>query len=286
MQRKTSLIHHLIMLSSIVVFCLALSAWTLPASAQSLGFIRVVHASPDVGVVDVFVDGKMLLSNFQFATVTQYEPLPAGSHNVQIALLGKGANASMLSQKLIVKANATYTVAVLGTRETGLSFEVFADNNLISGNMAKLRVYHLSPGTNTVDIKQGAQAIIQSLSYPRASNYVSLPAGQHTFSLDAASQATAATFNATLKPWTVTSIFAIGQFNGSRKLQFVTTQVQGIPSMPNTGSDPTLLVSEASGVPVSPIANPWLAVLLLAMVAGIGSGWFYLTAGRHKREEK
>ena len=35
------------------------------ASAQSPSFVRVIHASPDVGTADVFVDGTKLLSSFQ-----------------------------------------------------------------------------------------------------------------------------------------------------------------------------------------------------------------------------
>ena len=42
----------------------------LSASAQSPSFVRVIHASPDVGTADVFVDGTKLLSSFQFGAIT------------------------------------------------------------------------------------------------------------------------------------------------------------------------------------------------------------------------
>ena len=40
------------------------------ASAWSKAFVRVVHASPAAGPVDVYVDGSKLLHDFTFGSVT------------------------------------------------------------------------------------------------------------------------------------------------------------------------------------------------------------------------
>src|ERR1051326_4176124 len=72
--------------------------------AQSNAYVRVIHASPFVGTADVFVDGQKLLSSFQFAAITDYVPVPEGVHKVQIALVGKGINASVINQDLTVQA--------------------------------------------------------------------------------------------------------------------------------------------------------------------------------------
>ncbi len=140
-------------------------------------FVRIIHASPDIGIVDAFVDGQKILSNFEFGTVTDYVPLPAGSHKLQIALIGKGINASLVTQTMTVDEGDAYTVAALGTNASGFSFSVFKDNNLVAGNGAKVRVYHLSPFAGTVSIEAGSATIVQGLSYPQASNYVNVPAG-------------------------------------------------------------------------------------------------------------
>ena len=267
-----------------IVFILILSGWTFPASPtiQNTAFVRIIHASPDVGIVDVFVDGTKLLSSFQFATVTEYVPLPEGSHQIQIALLGKGVNAAMLAQTVTVQAATVYTIAVLGTKATGFSFSVFTDNNVIAGNLAKLRVYHLSLGTGTVNIDTNNQDIIQGLAYPQGSDYVTLPSGQHTFTLTGLPQQAPSTFSVTLKPWTVTSVFAIGQLDGSQKFQFVTAQVQGIPHMPATGSDPTPLPVVHTAT-TSPIL--WLVGLLIVVVMGTGAGCYRLALRRKSQEE-
>src|SRR5579863_6883349 len=82
------LLRYILLSGGIVVALIFASVQALPASAHSTqitqhtqntdttAFIRVVHASPDIGTVDVFVDGTKLLSSFQYATVTGYVPLP------------------------------------------------------------------------------------------------------------------------------------------------------------------------------------------------------------------
>ncbi|MBA2285338.1 MAG: DUF4397 domain-containing protein [Ktedonobacteraceae bacterium] len=233
----------------------------LRASARSEGnaFIRIVHASPDVGIVDVFVDGNRLLSSFQFATVTGYVPLPAGSHRIQVALIGTGVNAAVMERTIDTSLDGAYTVAALGTKATGFSINVFTDNNLISGHGTKVRLYHLSPGTGSVRVDVGAKAIISGLAYQQVSDYVAIPAGTYTFQVTVVPQDTTVPFSATLQPWTVTSVFAIGLFNGHPKLELVSAQVAGIPHMPATGSDPR--PQPAASYPLA----PWLVGLLVAL---------------------
>lgn len=209
------------------------------AFAESPAFVRIIHASPDVGTADVFLDGLKLLSNFQFGTVTDYATIPPGPHKVQIALIGKGIGGAVITQTLSVNPGIAYTVAALGTNSTGLSLEVFTDNNQLSSGLAKLRVYHLSPGTGAINVSDGTSTVITGLSYTQASNYLKLPAGFYTF------QATTTQSNAilppvsvTLKANTVTSIFAIGVINGTPQIEFVSAQVTGLPGVPPTGSDP------------------------------------------------
>src|SRR5689334_5399027 len=104
---------------------------TKPAFAASPSFVRVIHASPYVGTADVFVDGSKLLSSFAFGAVTDYVPVPAGPHKVQIALVGKGIGATVLSQTLTVTPGLAFTIAAIGAQPTNLSLKVFIDDNFL-----------------------------------------------------------------------------------------------------------------------------------------------------------
>ncbi len=237
----------------------------LPVSANSTAFVRVIHASPAAGPVDVFVDGANLLTNFQFATVTGYVPVPTGSHKIQVAPTGKGADAAVINQTVPVNAGVAYTVAALGTKTGGFSLEVFTDDNTIANNMAKVRVYHLSPDAGPVDVAFGGKTVFSGPMYQQASGYLSIPAGSFTFNVTATQLNITVSVTANLKPGTVTSVFAVGLLNGTPKLQFVPAQVIGIPGMPGTGSDPYALPA-TDNTPPAPVG--WLVVVVCAAVLG------------------
>ncbi len=252
---------------------LVVGTQTTPAAANAWSFVRIFHASPDVGIVDVFMDGNKILSNFQYGTVTGYTPVAPGEHNLQIAAIGKGVNAAVLTQAITLQAGVPYTVVALGTKATGLSFQVFADNNQVAGNLAKVRVYHMSAGTGVVDVSEQGKTLINALPYKQASNYISLSPGSYTFNLSATQNDMSTAVAAQLRPWTVTSIFAIRALNNGSagpQLQFVQSQITGMPGMPGTGSDPNAAPASAQS---SWSPWPWsflaLAILVLCGASGI-----------------
>src|SRR6266487_3411735 len=262
------LVQRVFLTFGLLALLLLLGTQTLPASAESPSFVRLVNASPDVGTVDVFVDGAKFLSNAMFATVTDYLHLPAVQHNVQAALIGKGIGARVITQRLSVQAGSAYTVAAIGTQATGFSLQVFVDDNLMATGLAKVRVYHLSPATGPLSIATGGLTLPGALSYTQASNYLKLPAGLYTFTVSATRPSFSLLDQVTLKTNTVTSIFIVGVFHGTPPLTFVPVQVKGLPSISGTGSDPNALPTNAS--PFTPLA-PWsLGVLALGgMSAGV-----------------
>ncbi len=242
------------------------------AAADNNAFVRVVHASPEAGTVDVFVDGNALLTNFEFSKVTDYVPLPAGSHEIKVAPAGKGASAAVITQTVSVNAGLPYTVAAIGTKDTGFSLQAFADNNLVPNNgMARVRVYHLSPNAGPVDVSTGGSKVITGLTYKNASDYLTVPPKDYTFNVTATQANATVPVNATLNANTVNSVFAVGLYNGNPALKFVAASVQGTPmaGMPNTGSDPHAVAPTNNGV--------WSWILGIVALLLIGTA---LVAGR------
>ncbi|GAC1389668.1 MAG: DUF4397 domain-containing protein [Ktedonobacteraceae bacterium] len=240
-----------------------LALFSTPAArvhAESMAYIRIIHAATGVGVVDVFVDGNKLLSSFQFGVVTPYVPLPAGGHNVQIALIGTGVGASVITQSIMVNAGTPYTVAALGTQASGFSLAVFTDDNLAANNNeAKVRVYHLSPNAGTVSVSNGASLVASGLTYQKASDYVNIPAGSYTLDATIPSNQNVP-IDTNLQPWTITSVFAIGVVSGTPAIQFISAQVAGIPSVPGTGSDPSAVSTDTQPL------MPWMFGTLFFLV--------------------
>jgi len=240
------------------------------ASAVSPSYVRIIHASPFVGTADVFVDGAKLLSSFQFGAVTDYVAVPAGPHKVQIALVGKGIGAAVISETLAVSPGVVYTVAATGADPSSLSLQVFIDNNLLSPGTAKIRVYQLSPDEGSVSVDTGGNTLLSGIGYQSASNYLSIAAGTYTLGMDSSTNSASLHVSAALKANTVTSVFAVGLVHGSPNIQLVTAQVQGLPGVPNTGSDPNALPQDDIVQPLS--SWTWLVGFMSLLL--IGSGIF------------
>ncbi len=253
----------------IVAFAALFGVQRHSASALSPSFVRVIHASPFVGTADVFVDGAKLLSSFQFGAVTDYVSVPAGPHKVQIALVGKGINAAVISETLSVNPGVVYTIAAIGAQANNLSLEVFIDSNLLSPGTAKLRVYQLSPDGGSIAVSTQGKTVVSGISYQNASNYLALPVGGYTLDVDSPSNNTTLPVSVTLNANTVTSVFAVGLYNGNPKIQLVSSQVQGVPGVPDTGSNPNAL-SQPNGVqPLAPWAWPLAGAALLLLGSGV-----------------
>jgi len=252
----------------VLAFTMLFSLPKYTASAASPSYVRVIHASPFVGTADVFVDGTKLLSSFQFGAVTDYVAIPAGPHKVQIALVGKGIGASVLSETLAVSPGVAYTVAATGATSSSLALQVFIDNNLLTPGTARLRLYQLSPDAGSVSLDTGGDSLVSGVGYKSASNYLTIAAGSYTIGVDATSN-TSLHVSTTLKANTVTSVFVVGLVHGTPNIQLVTSQVQGLPGLPNTGSDPDALTLANNAQPTS--TWMWLVgcLALLAISSGI-----------------
>ncbi len=198
---------------------------TSAAPADNNAFVRVVHAAPGAANVDVFVDGTALLSNFAFSTVSNYVPLPAGSHTIKVAPAGQGIAAAVITDAVVVTAGVPYTVAALGTNASTFQLQTFVDDNTAIANMAKVRVYHLSPNAGPVNVAASGVTVISGLTYPNASAYLPVPPGTYTFNVTATQANATVPVTATLKAGTVNSVFAVGLFKGQPPLTFVQASV-------------------------------------------------------------
>jgi hypothetical protein len=257
------LVHRLPMMLATLAFLICCTG-VRPVAAQTPAFVRVIHASPDVGTADVFVDGKVLLSSFQFGAVTDYVPLPPGPHKVQIALVGKGIGAAVISQTLDATPGQAYTAAAVGTNATGLSVEAFIDNNVVEGKSAKVRIYQLSPDAGNLNVSNGSATLLNNLPYKQASDYLTFPATSPSLNFSGGSLNSPLPWSEALKADTVTSIFTVGLVKGTPAIRIVSTSANGTPGMPATGSDP-------GAAPSSQGPDLWLWGMLIVLLVGLGS---------------
>lgn len=210
------------------------------ASRDNDAHVRIVHASPKAGPVDIFVDGKKLLSNFSFGTVTDYKTLTPGKHEIKIAPAGKGENAAVITANANVKQHGYYTIAATGSKQGDFSVKGFKDDNTGSTKDARVRFYHLSPDLGTVNVTTSDnKKVVSDLHYEQASNSVTVPAGSYTLNATATKTDKKLPIKVDAKDGKVYSVFILGELNGQPPLTY---KVQSVPVQSATaqpGQTPT-----------------------------------------------
>jgi hypothetical protein len=78
--------------------------------------LRVIHASPDAGPVDILVNGQVVLSNVAFGSISSYLTLPAGTYKVQVNAAGTASTA--ISANVMVESQGNYSAVAIGSLKT------------------------------------------------------------------------------------------------------------------------------------------------------------------------
>ena len=103
------------------------------AQDNSTVLLRLVHAVPGAGAVDVYADGNLIAPNFEFATATPHLAFPAGDH--VLALRGAGDDPSgpaIFEQTIsLIAASSGYrhaTIVVQADAEGAVQFGQYVDD--------------------------------------------------------------------------------------------------------------------------------------------------------------
>lgn len=159
---------------------------------QGTAYLRVVHASPDAPAVDVYVDNTSALTDVPFGNVSDYLTLDSGVHTVTITPAGD-------NQTVVFRGNVTldprsastlYAAGEVSQNASTTFGPIVAGNDAFTPgpNTSAVRFVHLSPDAPPVDVttQNGTEVLADNLSYGNASDYMTVPAGNHTIEIRAA----------------------------------------------------------------------------------------------------
>jgi hypothetical protein len=193
---------------------------TSDGDQQQTAYLKVVHASPDAPPVDVMVKNETVLSDVPFGAVSDYLALEAGTYNVTIAAAGDSETV-VFDGEVTLEPRSVTTLAASGEISEGAetTFELVAYEDTApapADNESALRVIHLSPDAPTVDITTsgGSVVLADNVSFQNASDYVTVPEGNHTLELREATGdndgPVVTTVNVSLSGGTAYSAMAVG----------------------------------------------------------------------------
>lgn len=147
--------------------------------------LRVMHASPDEGELNVVVDSKTESSSLAYGNATSYFSVGAGSRQLQLEPVGSTSPA--LQQTLTLAGNSSTTV-IATNFASNLNGVVLTDDNSApaSGNI-KLRFVNAAPALGPTDVYVVAPGTdittvtptVSNLGFESSSNYQILSAGSY-----------------------------------------------------------------------------------------------------------
>ena len=140
-----------------VLLLLALSIGIGVVSAQDgdQAQLRVVHASPDAGDVDVYVDGEVAIEGLAFTDATDFQALDEGDHDIQVTAAGGDVADAVIETSVSLSAGDVLTVVVSGTGEDVSAFEVAHDWDEPGDDMARIVVVNATSDEATVELQYG-----------------------------------------------------------------------------------------------------------------------------------
>jgi hypothetical protein len=190
---------------------------------QQSAYLRAVHASPDAPAVDVLVNNETVLSNVSFGAVSDYLTLEAGTYNVTIAA-AEDPDTVVFDGQVTLDPRSVTTVAATGEISEGAatSFEpiLFEDSAFTPAeNESAISIAHLAPDAPAVDVTAGNGSVVlaDNVTFQNASDYVTVPAGNYTAEIRAATAGNngsiVTTVDVSLESETVYTAMAVGYLN-------------------------------------------------------------------------
>lgn len=256
---------------SIAIACALLGG--SPAAAADTAEVYVVHGVPGL-TVDVYVDGKRAIDDFQPETVAGPLDLPAGSHAVAItAADATDASNPVLSANADLAAGNSYSLVAHLSADGSPTLTPYSnDISTVPAGQARLVVRH-DAAAPAVDVRAGGTVVLSNVTNPNQGG-LTVPAG--TVSADVVLAGTSTVVigpaDLNLAEGSATFVHAVGSADkGALTLvSFVIPDLHsapgGVPAGTGPADDPALTVI--------------VVLLAVAGLALVGLGGRRLMAGR------
>ncbi|MDM8521450.1 DUF4397 domain-containing protein, partial [Anaerolineales bacterium HSG6] len=192
--------------------------------------LRVVHASPNLPAVDVYVDGYLYYPARSFGTTSNYTSFPAGEHEIRLIPATMSPDVRPLQQTTITIEDDRRYNLLLTDLFPQHELQLFEEPNsptLIE--QAWVSLTHASPDLPLVDVCLNGQpdCFVRKLSFKNMAT-VELPIGQYDFEIRLSdTNETVLTFTPpTLNEGQAHSYVILGQVDGRHPLQLLDSIVE------------------------------------------------------------
>ncbi|NJN18202.1 MAG: DUF4397 domain-containing protein [Oscillochloris sp.] len=143
---------------SILTLCFtALPAAPLAAQADAgddaeLALLRVMHAIPDAPEVDIYLDGRLILQDLAYFSISRYLVVPAGEQRIQVVPAGLGVAAAVIDLTPELFAGSSHTIGAIGNRANAEALAIKRPIRQFLSDNAHVLLVHAATEAPTFDI--------------------------------------------------------------------------------------------------------------------------------------
>lgn len=168
-----------------VTACNGSSGNVLGGIASNNGYIRVINGSPDVGAVDVLIDGNIKGQGLAYGGVGGFNPFAPGTHTVNVYPAGTDTGTPLATGTISTNSSFDYTVLVTGEQhpsyqaQPDLAIQSFTEQPYSTPSGGAAVDYHYASPYAAAATGLNAQSIQfgYSLDNAPANNALGMPIG-------------------------------------------------------------------------------------------------------------
>ena len=178
-------------LATLVVYGTESQQWLwFNEGLQQVAVVRAVHASPEIGPVDIYLNGELILSNFSYLNTTDYLTIEPNNYALAVYPAGAetsedGTGAIWIDQLNITGDSLAFTMVAMGIENFRVN--VYADNlELIPGGQARVRFVNAVRNVDQVSFINAANAgtLAGGLFFGEGTDNLNLDANTRTFNVN------------------------------------------------------------------------------------------------------
>jgi hypothetical protein len=157
---------------------------TLGVGQPTDSCLRVIHAAPDTGPVDVYIGEAPIAQGLEFGAASTFTAAPNGEQQLRIVPAGAPVDQAVIDMTQGLTAGSAAQIVVSGLADDLQATIAGVDLRALPQNQARVRVVHTSPDLDAIDVAvAGGPTPFEGIGFRSQSGYVVFDAGTYGFQL-------------------------------------------------------------------------------------------------------
>ena len=234
---------------------------TLGVGQETDSCLRVIHAAPDAGPVDVYIGQAPIAQGLEFGAASTFTAAPNGEQQLRIVPAGGPVDQPIIDMTQGLTAGSAAQIVVSGLSEDLQATIAGVDLRPLPQNQARVRAVHASPDLDAIDVAAaGGPTPFQGIGFRSQSGYVVFDAGTYSFQLRESGQNTLLleALDVPIDVGMVYDIVAIGQSENGTLQMMILTASAGVLAGPS--ATPIAATPATAAATPAALATPVIAV--------------------------